>query len=108
MFLKLGAMEAPRLAPHWNWTGVSGLASPLVWAGIGFVVASFLSWLYVLRHIPLTIAFPLSQLAHVLVPLCSYLILHEHVSLARWSGIVLVLAGIIVVAKPVATMEEKL
>ncbi len=108
VFLKRGAVEAPRLPEEVNWTGVSGLASPDVWYGILFVIASFISWLYVLRFIPLTIAYPLSNVVHVLVPLASWFFLNEHISIQRWCGIALVLLGVLIVAKPVARMEENL
>ena len=108
VFLKRGAVEAPRLSEGVNWTGVSGLASPDVWYGILFVVASFISWLYVLRFIPLTIAYPLSNVVHVLVPLASWFFLNEHISAQRAGGIALVLLGVLIVAKPVARMEENL
>jgi len=108
VFLKRGAVEAPRLPDEVNWTGVSGLVSPDVWYGILFVIASFISWLYVLRFIPLTIAYPLSNLVHVLVPLASWFFLNEHISVQRWCGIALVLLGVLIVAKPVARMEENL
>ncbi|MDQ2868881.1 MAG: EamA family transporter [Verrucomicrobiota bacterium] len=108
VFLKRGALEAPHLSPSLNWTGVSGLASLHVWIGIVFVIASFISWLYVLRYIPLTIAFPLSSSVHVLVPLASHYFLNEMVTLQRWCGIALVMIGILIVAKQVAQLEEKL
>jgi drug/metabolite transporter (DMT)-like permease len=108
LFLKRGAVEAPRLSPGVNWTGVSGLASLNVWYGILFVIASFISWLYVLRFIPLTIAYPLSNFVHVLIPLSSWAFLNELISVQRWCGIALVLVGVLIVAKPVARMEEKL
>jgi undecaprenyl phosphate-alpha-L-ara4N flippase subunit ArnF len=108
IFLKRGAVEAPRLPQELNWTGVSGLASPNVWYGILFVIASFISWLYVLRFIPLTVAFPLSNFVHVLIPLSSWAFLNELISIQRWCGIALVLFGVLIVAKPVARMEEKL
>jgi len=108
VFLKRGAVEAPKLPKEFNWTGVSGLASANVWFGILFVIVSFVSWLYVLRFVPLTIAFPLSNLAHVLVPLSSWVFLDEIISIQRWFGIALVLIGVLTVAKPVARMEEKL
>ncbi|MEY2492973.1 MAG: hypothetical protein QOH24_1924 [Verrucomicrobiota bacterium] len=108
VFLKRGAVEAPKLSAHLNWTGVSGLASLNVWIGILFVIASFVSWLYVLRFLPLTVAFPVSNLAHVLVPLSSWVFLDEMISIQRWCGIGLVLIGVFIVAKPVAQMEEKL
>ena len=108
VFLKRGAVEAPRLSEEVNWTGVSGLASLDVWYGIIFVIASFISWLYVLRFIPLMIAYPLSNFVHVLIPLSSWLFLNEHISVQRWCGIALVLVGVLIVAKPVARMEAKL
>jgi drug/metabolite transporter (DMT)-like permease len=108
LFLKRGAVEAPRLPEEVNWTGVSGLVSLNVWYGILFVIASFISWLYVLRFLPLTIAYPLSNSVHVLIPLSSWLFLDELISVQRWCGIALVLIGVLIVAKPVARMEEKL
>lgn len=108
LFLKRGAMRAPQLPASVNWTGVSGLASPLVWFGILLVAISFVSWLYVLRFIPLSVAFPLSQFVHVLIPLGSWIFLGEMISARRWAGIALVVTGIFTVAKPVARLEEKL
>lgn len=108
LFLKRGAMTAPSLPASVNWTGVSGLASPLVWLGIVLVAISFVSWLYVLRFIPLSIAFPLSQFVHVLIPLGSWIFLDEMISPRRWAGIALVMTGIFIVARPVARLEEKL
>ena len=69
LLLKRGATDIADLSSAWSWTGVNGLVSPLVWLGIAFVIASFLSWLYVLKYIPLTIAFPLSRVVDILVPL---------------------------------------
>jgi undecaprenyl phosphate-alpha-L-ara4N flippase subunit ArnE len=73
-----------------------------------FVILSFASWLYVIRHIPLTVAFPLSNVVHILVPLSSWVFLGEAIPTRRWAGIVLVLIGLAIVAKPVAKLEERL
>src|SRR6266446_3015191 len=108
LLLKRGASDTANPAANWSWTGISGLASPLVWWGILFVILSFLSWLYVLRFIPLTIAFPLSRVVDVLVPLSCWIILGEMISVRRWLGIALVVIGLAVVAKPVARLEERL
>ena len=108
LFLKAGAMETADIAGKWAWSGVFGLFSPWVWIGITLVILSFVTWLYVLRYLPLTIAFPVSQAVHVLIPLSCWVFLGEKVSAQRWLGIALVMAGIVLVAKPVASMEEKL
>lgn len=108
LLLKRGALETANLSQNWSWTGVTGLLSPLVWLGIFFVIISFLSWLYVLKYIPLSVAFPLSRVVDVLVPLSCWLILGESISARRWCGIALVVIGLAIVAKPVARLEEKL
>jgi drug/metabolite transporter (DMT)-like permease len=108
LLLKRGASDTANLATSWSRTGINSLASPLVWWGIICVIASFLSWLYVLKYIPLTVAFPLSRVVDVLVPLSCWIFLGETISARRWCGIALVVIGLAVVAKPVARLEERL
>src|SRR2546426_3627340 len=73
LLLKRGASEIANPANAWSWTGINGLSSPLVWWAIIFIIASFITWLYVLKYIPLSIAFPLSRVVDALVPLCSWI-----------------------------------
>lgn len=108
LLLKIGASETASLTNQHDWTGITGLASIWTWLGIVFVILSLVSWLYVLRLVPLSIAFPLSNVVHVLVPLSCWIFLGELISTRRWCGIALVLIGLIVVAKPFARIEEKL
>jgi drug/metabolite transporter (DMT)-like permease len=108
LLLKRGATDIADLSSAWSWTGANGLASPLVWLGIAFVIASFVSWLYVLKYIPLTIAFPLSRVVDILVPVSCWIFLGEFISPRRWCGIALVVVGLALVAKPVARIEERL
>jgi drug/metabolite transporter (DMT)-like permease len=106
--LKRGATEVADPGSAWSWTGVNGLASPLVWWAILLIIASFVSWLYVLRYIPITIAFPLSRVVDILVPLGCWIFLGELISPLRWCGIALVVIGLALVAKPIAQFEERL
>jgi drug/metabolite transporter (DMT)-like permease len=109
LLLKVGATETAKIAgAGWAWTGLSGLASIYVWFAVPLVILSLLTWLHVLRLIPLSIAFPISQVVHAFVPLGSWLILGESVNRLRWAGIALVLLGLAIVAKPVARIEERL
>ncbi|PYJ62334.1 MAG: hypothetical protein DME74_06080 [Verrucomicrobia bacterium] len=82
--------------------------TPLVWWAILLIVASFISWLYVLRYVPLTVAYPLSRVVDVLVPLGCWIFLGELISTFRWCGIGLVIIGLALVAKPIAQIEERL
>ena len=108
LLLKRGATEVAKPESGFSWTGLNGLASPLVWWAILLVIASFISWLYVLRYIPLSVAYPLSRVVDVLVPLGCWFFLAEHISALRWCGIALVVTGLALVAKPIAKMEERL
>jgi drug/metabolite transporter (DMT)-like permease len=108
LLLKRGAAETANLSSTWSWTGLTGLASIYVWIAIVFVIVSLITWLYVLRYVPLSIAFPISQAVHVLVPLGSWLVLGENIVNLRWIGIAFVSLGLAVVARPVARLEEEL
>jgi drug/metabolite transporter (DMT)-like permease len=105
---KRGASATAHLSQVWSWIGMTALASPLTWLAMGLMIVSLLSWLYVLRYIPLSIAFPLSRVVDILVPLSCWMILGEDISTRRWCGIALVIVGLIVTAKPAAQLEEKL
>jgi drug/metabolite transporter (DMT)-like permease len=108
LLLKRGASEVAQPESAFSWTGVNGLASPLVWLAILLIIASFISWLYVLRCMPLSVAYPLSRVVDVLVPLGCWFFLGERISALRWCGIALVVIGLALVAKPIAKMEERL
>ena len=108
LFMKRGATDTAHISAAWSWTGLTTLASPLVWIGMVFVLISFVTWLYVLKHMPLSVAFPASQVIHALIQLSSWLALGERISPTRWCGIALVLIGLAIVARPVAQLEEQL
>jgi len=106
--LKKGASATYQLAGQVDWTGLSALGSGWVWIAILCYISSFAGWLHVLRFVPLNIAFNLSSIVHVFVPLSCWLFLGEDITEKRWFGISLVLLGICVIAKPLVKIEEKL
>ena len=108
LLLKAGATATADLSQSWSWTGISGLASALTWLAIVFIILDLMIWLYVLKYIPLSVAFPLSRVVDVLVPISCWLILQESISPRRWCGIALVIIGLAIVAKPAARLEERL
>ena len=67
-----------------------------------------LSWLYALRFLALSVAFALSGAIHALVPIGCWMFLGETISWKRWMGIAMVVAGVVVSAKPATIVEEKL
>ena len=105
LFLKKGA--DPKTVTE-IWLGVAGLRSGWVWLGIVGMVVSLFCWLYSLRFIPLNVAYNLAGLIQVLVPVGSWLFLGEKIGYMRGLGILLVCAGVAIVAQPLMQMEEKL
>ena len=108
LFLKLGAAETADPTNAWSWTGLTGLRSGWVWWGVLASVVSLFNWLATIRKLPLTIAFPVGNIVHILVPLSSWIFLGEAILTRRWLGIALLLLGLMIVAKPAARLEEKL
>jgi uncharacterized membrane protein len=108
LLLKAGASATADPGRTWSWIGITALASPLTWLAIAVIIVDLVIWLYILRYIPLSIAFPLSRAVDVLVPISCWLILKEAISPLRWCGIALVIIGLVNVAKPAAQLEERL
>ena len=108
--LEVGAKEASIAAvPHWlAWTGLRGFVSLWTIAGIGVYIAAFVHWLYVLRWVPLSVAYPMTTAVQVLVAVSAWLFLREHIPVTRWVGILLISGGLVLSAKPAAQAEEKL
>jgi multidrug transporter EmrE-like cation transporter len=102
IFLKLGADSAEVGGP------VASLRSGWVWLGMIALVGSLVSWLIALRTIPLIIAFNLVGATQVLVPLGSWVFLGEAIGPLRWVGILLVTLGVVIIARPLARMEDRL
>jgi multidrug transporter EmrE-like cation transporter len=88
--------------------GIAALASGWTWLGIISYCLSFASWVHVLRTVPLGVAYGLINVTHVLIPLGCWFFLHEDISPRRWLGIALVLAGLLLVVRPLARVEQKL
>ena len=65
---------------------------------ICYVVVTIL-WLFVLRLLPLSQAFPALGLTFALVPLASNQFLKEEVVLSQWLGIAIIVAGVILVVQ---------
>ncbi|MDR1702531.1 MAG: EamA family transporter [Sporomusaceae bacterium] len=69
--------------------------------GLGLVLygLSTILWIYMLRSVELSYAYPLLSLGYVLVFTASYFLFNEPIGVMRLSGLVLILAGIVLVAK---------
>jgi drug/metabolite transporter (DMT)-like permease len=75
------------------------LKSPLVILGLVFYALGALAWIAVLSRLDLSVAYPFLALNFVFVTLASRFILGETVPPLRWLGILVIIFGILLVAR---------
>jgi len=73
------------------------LASGTIWLGIVMMLMFMVCHMLVLSWADYSFVMPFSAIAYALVPLFGYLFLHEHVSAARWIGIVFIVLGVVLI-----------
>ena len=108
VLLKKGASMTADLPSAVPWLGLTGLSSGWTWLSIVFTILSFFAWMAAIRVLPLGVAFPLTNAVQVLVPVSCWWFLGETISPGRWCGIALVIAGLMIVAKPYAKLDARL
>ena len=77
---------------------IAALFSPELLGAIACIVAGTALWLAVLYRMDVSRAFPFLSLTTVVVMAASRWYLHEPVTLHRWAGVALIVAGIALVA----------
>jgi len=95
---QVGAIDAESLARPME-TLVRVFSTPLVWLGLGFYGVSALLWLVVLSRLDLSYAYLMLASMYVLIPLVSWLFLGERIPPMRWVGMVVVVLGVVIVAR---------
>jgi drug/metabolite transporter (DMT)-like permease len=96
--MKLGSAGLASLPMGLDWLKAA-LSSPGVLVAIACYVFSFFTWMLILRITTLSKAFPLSSVVFVAVLLGSWLGLGEHISGLHWLGVLVIVAGIGVMAE---------
>ena len=92
VFLKLALQ---RMEPFgWNWQFWSTLLTNWHFALCGLLYgAATILWFYIIKHFPFSMAYPMVSLSYVFGMLAAIFVFHEEVSLARWGGVLLIMAG---------------
>jgi drug/metabolite transporter (DMT)-like permease len=84
-------------------------ANAAVIAGVGLLALGFILQLTLLSWADLTYALPVTSSSYVVITVVGVVGLHEHVSVAHWGGVLLILTGVIVVGrtKPLTTGKDR-
>jgi multidrug transporter EmrE-like cation transporter len=92
MQLALASNGGPLLVAH------AILTSPLILCGMGFFGLSAVVWLFVLAKVPLSSAYPFVALGIAITVIAGRVIFAEGISLMKFVGVALVIAGVLTVA----------
>lgn len=78
----------------WSWSFLRAQLTNwwFLGCGISFGVATVL-WLYLLKHFPFSIVYPLSSLSYIFGMIAAILIFREQVEWSQWLGVLLIMAG---------------
>lgn len=79
--------------------GVHFASNPLLWCGVGTMAVSLLSWMGALSRLEVSRAYPLTALGIVLTVVAGRFLLGETLSGTRIAGSLLIVGGMILVAR---------
>ena len=94
IFFKLAAIELQKTGDFFNFRTLLFFLIPIFLFGLSSIL-----WVIALKKFKLSTIYPISALAFVLVPLGSFFILDEKLSLQYMCGLIFILCGIILIAK---------
>lgn len=107
VFLSRGMKQVGEISAHNFHHLFSAMLNPWVVTGIVLLILFFIAYLSALSWADLTYVLPATAIGYVLMALLAHYFLHEHVSVARWTGIVLITAGVgFVAGGPIITVHE--
>ena len=83
-----------------DWESWKGLLTNwwLAGSGICFGVGGVL-WLWIVKHFPLSVAYPMVSLSYVFGMLAAVLVFDEEVSVIRWIGVACIIIGCYLIAR---------
>ncbi|MBZ5591056.1 MAG: EamA family transporter [Acidobacteriia bacterium] len=80
---------------------IRALFNPWVALGVSLLIVWLLSHMALLSWADLSYVLPVTSIAYVLVAMVGRFLLHEQVSLTRWAGVTLIMAGVALVGHTV-------
>ena len=66
--------------------------------GLCFGSASLL-WMYIIKHYPISTAYPLVSLSYVFGMIAAIVFFHEHVDMSKLIGVLLIITGCYIISK---------
>lgn len=106
--LSRGMKAVGNIAPHHVSELILAILNPWVAIGVLLLLAFFASYMTALSWADLTYVLPATSLGYVVLALVAKFMLHEDVTPARWLGILMISAGVgLVAGGPSKTEPER-
>jgi drug/metabolite transporter (DMT)-like permease len=88
--------------PSFGELGLSGsvirlISTPAVLGGFACFFLSALLWIFALRQVALSVAYPMVAISYIVIFIGSAALFGEHLTWRHWSGAVLIVAGIVLI-----------
>ena len=80
----------------WTWATVRGFLSPALLVALALYAVATILWVFILRTVPLSLAFSVYALVFLLIPVSAHFILHESLTLKTLVGAAIIVLGVIV------------
>jgi len=90
---KMGGNSMDGAPVGFGWMA-QALQTPIIWSAILGYAAVFCSWIFILKEMELSKAFPITSLTFITVPMLGWLIFGESIGWMRAIGILIILAGV--------------
>lgn len=98
VFLKLAMVKMEKFS--WTWSYFYSLLTNWWFLLVGITMGSAtILWLHILKHYPLSSAYPMTCLSFVFGLLAAWIFLGESIPLTRWLGVGIIIVGVFFVAK---------
>ncbi|MCR5313173.1 MAG: EamA family transporter [Bacteroidaceae bacterium] len=90
-----------RMEPFgWNWTFWKSVLLNWQFAACGICYAAgTVLWLYIIKHFPFSMAYPMVSLSYVFGMIAAMIFFHETVDIVKWIGVLLIMGGCVLIAK---------
>jgi len=75
------------------------VTNPTIWLGILFLMGFMISYMTVLSWADYSYVMPAGAFGYATLTLLAVVFLHEHVSVARWLGVILICFGVLLVGQ---------
>jgi len=78
---------------------IKALSVPWLYMALCIYAMATVCWLYILQRVPLSLAYPFSALAMVIVPIIAIYLFGEKLNWSYWIGVFFIFTGIIIIAR---------